>query len=791
MKLFIIHWEANNIIDDNIIIFGFGYTYDKQQIILSVNDFIPYKYSKIIHKDFKYIKEQKYILREYSKGKQTVYKHFFNNSKDYNLFNNNLVTQNITDLFLLNFNLPYVGWIEINNEILIENNIINCSCKYIKYIESDIIIYPKIFSFDIECLCYDSVGFPNMYNINDKISMISVIYNYNDLTQKFILYNSKHKSKIIDNTEYTSLYYDNEIKMLIGFFELIDKLNVDIIIGYNIYMFDFKYMSRRIGYYPNIKLKGSRIPNKDIQIKDLSNYLGTNILIPGRINIDLYSHIKTLNLSKNSLDYVSKLFLNEHKIDLPYTRMFELLHQDNSESLKIVADYCIKDSILTLKLFNTLHLWIQIKEISNISHINIINIFDTGQSAKYKNLLHYYCFNNDILINKDYNNTITSYEGAKVLVPKPGLYNFCTMLDFTSLYPSVIITHNICYTTFKGIVKCNYIVDDHYEDDEDNYYIFLDNVKYIYTKKYKGILPIMFKYLLNERVKYKNLLKTTNGINKIIFDKRQYALKIQANSIYGCLGSRNLIDLRFLYGAICTTGTGRIYLNKTVNIINENTFFKVIYGDTDSCLIKCDYIIDKDLFIKESIRIANYVTSLLPKGMHLKYENTFKKLILLTKKKYSGIRIEGNLYTKGMDIVKNNICNFIKNTYKTVLDDILIYNKNKDYILNFINESKKNLLDGKVNINDLIMTVSIGKKYKSNTNYIVLFIKNMKTKYNLNYTYGTKVNYIIIKNNSKLLGDKMLPIEVYNANINLLEIDYEYYLNHYFNTSLNALLNII
>jgi len=63
-----------------------------------------------------------------------------------------------------------------------------------------------------------------MYNIKDKISTIRVVYYYNDKTKNFILYNSNSKSKIIDNTEYTPLYFDSEINMLIGFFELIEKI---------------------------------------------------------------------------------------------------------------------------------------------------------------------------------------------------------------------------------------------------------------------------------------------------------------------------------------------------------------------------------------------------------------------------------------------------------------------------------------------------------------------------------------------------------------------------------------
>jgi hypothetical protein len=86
MKLFIIHWELNSISEDNIVIYGFGYSEDHTQVRLAITDFVPYKYSRMIHKDFSYKSEQKYVLREYDKGIQKLYKHYFTNAQEYNCY---------------------------------------------------------------------------------------------------------------------------------------------------------------------------------------------------------------------------------------------------------------------------------------------------------------------------------------------------------------------------------------------------------------------------------------------------------------------------------------------------------------------------------------------------------------------------------------------------------------------------------------------------------------------------------------------------------------------------------
>jgi len=479
--------------------------------------------------------------------------------------------------------------------------------------------------------------------------------------------------------------------------------------------------------------------------------------------------------------------------------MFKLIQKGDEISLQKVAKYCIMDSQLTLDIFDVSHQWIQLLEIAKISRIKIDDVYKVGQSIKFTNLLYQYCYKSDICIDKD-KEEVYDYTGATVLEPNPGVYDLCSMLDFTSLYPSVIITHNICYTTFLNSEDINKMDKNEYHE------INIGNKIYYYTKAHKGILPRMLNVLLSERIKFKNLMKTANGIDKIIYDKRQWALKIQANSIYGCLGSKTLQYLRFLPGAECTTGMGRNYLNKAIQLIEESPF-DVIYGDTDSCLIKCDVIKDPDLFIKNSIKVADYVTSNLPEGMHLKYENTFTRLIIISKKKYSGILVnsdnsndtENKLYTKGMDTIKKNNSQYIKDSYQSIVNMIL-EGKTSKQVRKHITKIKEDLLEGRVPIEQLIMKLSINKKYKSKSFYVIQFLANHK-KHNYEYKIGTKVEFLIIKSfipeiddNPKKLGDKIISLDLYHYiqehdPSKLPPIDYEYYYNHYMRTSLALLIN--
>ncbi|ORX41412.1 DNA/RNA polymerase [Piromyces finnis] len=625
------------------------------------------------------------------------------------------------------------------------------------------------------------------------------------------------KSDILKDP-YDIIFVESEYDLICEFFNQIRKLDPDLIIGYNTFGFDYKYLAQRAGMYSIIDQKSSpfkanRILNMPTKFMTISSSNEVELKIPGRIAIDIFKYAKSLNMPSASLNYVSEQLLNKHKIDLPYKDMFYLIYENTDDSLNKVAMYCIMDSILTLEIFNVSYQWIQLLEIAKTSRIRVDEVYKNGQSKKFANLLYKYCYDNDICIDID-NSNIVSYKGATVIEPLSGVYNYCTMLDFTSLYPSVIITHNICYTT---LINPNDI--GNYSEDE-YHKIDIGNKLYYFTKRHVGILPRMMKLLLSERIRYKNMMKKASGSDYIIYDKRQYALKIQANSIYGCLGSSSLKYLRFLPGAECTTGMGRNYLNKTIALICENTKFRVIYGDTDSCLIEYKKDIERESngknldtkdfdvnkFIEDCKLVAEYVTNQLPEGMHLKYENTFKRMLILSKKKYCGVLANtSELYIKGIDIIKKNTCVFIRDYYKIFLYMILFDYPEKQIRYKVL-EMKNKLLSGDVPLEKLLMKMTIGPKYVNKSYYVLLFVNNHKM-YNLDYKIGEKIDYIIIdtnsfsfNKNSKLLGDKMISLDLYknicekatkNKNINKPKLDYHYYYYHYVETGFKSLLKVL
>ena len=165
-----------------------------------------------------------------------------------------------------------------------------------------------------------------------------------------------------------------------------------------------------------------------------------------------------------------------------------------------------------------------------------------------------------------------AYAGGLVLEPKRGLYDkHILLLDFNSLYPSIIQEYNICFTT---------VAPPRAAGDGDAARYELPN-----KDGPTGILPRVIKTLVDRRRQVKALIKTErDGVKLQQYDIRQTALKIMANSMYGCLG---FTFSRFYAKPLAEmiTAQGRELLQRTVEVTQTKMQLEVVYGDTDSIFI--------------------------------------------------------------------------------------------------------------------------------------------------------------------------------------------------------------
>uniref|UniRef100_A0A8C9TW54 DNA polymerase n=1 Tax=Scleropages formosus TaxID=113540 RepID=A0A8C9TW54_SCLFO len=275
-----------------------------------------------------------------------------------------------------------------------------------------------------------------------------------------------------------------------------------------------------------------------------------------------------------------------------------------------------------------------------------------------------------------------AYTGGLVLDPAVGFYDkFVLLLDFNSLYPSIIQEFNICFTT---VTRSSAEADDP------------DEIPELPEPDLEmGILPREIRKLVERRRQVKQLMKQPdlNPDLYLQYDIRQKALKLTANSMYGCLGfSYSRFYAKPL--AALVTHKGREILMHTKDMVQKMNL-EVIYGDTDSIMINTN---STDL--EEVYRLGNKVKSevnKLYKLLEIDIDGVFKSLLLLKKKKYAALVVEptadGRYSTKqelkGLDIVRRDWCDLAKACGNYVIGQILS-DQNRDAIVENI---QKHLLE--------------------------------------------------------------------------------------------------
>ncbi|CAI4051698.1 hypothetical protein SUVZ_14G2180 [Saccharomyces uvarum] len=258
------------------------------------------------------------------------------------------------------------------------------------------------------------------------------------------------------------------------------------------------------------------------------------------------------------------------------------------------------------------------------------------------------------------NSKKAKYQGGLVFEPEKGLHkNYVLVMDFNSLYPSIIQEFNICFTT----------VNRNKEDINE-----LPNVPP--SEVSQGVLPRLLANLVDRRREVKKVMKTeTDPHKRVQCDIRQQALKLTANSMYGCLG---YVNSRFYAKplAMLVTNKGREILMNTRQLA-ESMNLLVVYGDTDSVMIDtgCDNYADA---IKIGLGFKKLVNERY-RLLEIDIDNVFKKLLLHAKKKYAALTVtldkNGNettvLEVKGLDMKRREFCPLSRDVSIRVLNTIL------------------------------------------------------------------------------------------------------------------------
>lgn len=474
-----------------------------------------------------------------------------------------------------------------------------------------------------------------------------------------------------------------------------------------------------------------------------------------------------------------------------------------------LGQYCVNDSDLLDDLDESLTLTTGILQFAGVFGINPEWVYFRGQQVRFVAQLLNKVRTQEVvplLLNKPvegfHGEGIDGFEGATVNVPEKGFYKNEPVgtLDWKSLYPSIMMAHNLCHSTWIQSIDAH--VADHGWDGVVKHEINKQMTTYfIHKDKHKGILPSILEELLAKRSAAKKMIKHHLAQAKThdkdsaeykrhlllskVFDGRQLALKVACNSVYGACGAAVESGGKYPCLAISATVT---HEGRQAMVVKKDILPKlfpgcrIVYGDTDSVMIVFDKIDDVQECAKLCDRAAAEVTrhfeAMGLKPMELEFEKIYFPYLLENKKRYVGLKWEpgtdGTMECKGIDAKgveteKRDTLPFTKEIMYEVIDS-LMYRRDEKEAWQRFDQKMTELIEDKVPMDKLILKKNLSGKAEKKSDTIAHAAVNRKRREReagSEAAINEQVEYVIVNGHKKAKTTDMAEDPVYAKEQNL------------------------
>ena len=539
---------------------------------------------------------------------------------------------------------------------------------------------------------------------------------------------------IWDGKELTKGYIDGEERSILeNFVSLVNAADPDILTGYNIDGYDLPVIQSRMNKF-GIPFRIGRDRESPHRVQN--QYWRLH----GRTISDTWWAVKKIMHPKHeTLNYVAQELLNEGKDNINRLKIEEEWKNRREE----VIQYCIKDSYLTLEIFRRLRVVDRNMFMSTVTKLPFDDVSNGGTSNYVDSLLIRRADREGIGVpmtgrsGKD-----APIEGGYVHSIGGGIYDYVIVLDFKSMYPSMIMKYNICFTTLSP-------------DGENR---APNGVRFVDVSRKAGLVPRLLRELMQERDAVKGKMRGADPDEREYLDGIQGALKILMNTFYGVLASS---FYRFTNLEIGSAVTG--YARETIKSLIEKLKmqnFKVIYGDTDSVFIESG-----SLNASEAIKTGKELSERVSReeGVTVEFEKVMNPLFSHgAKKRYAGKIVypesqKGEILIRGYEVRRTDSFDLQSEALSKVFD--LVLARDLDGAIAYRNDIIDKIRKGDtehIKIDDLVISRSV-RDFKNYKEQSLANIRVAKKLIELGETFipGMKVSWIVT--NSKKSPQEVEP----------------------------------
>jgi DNA polymerase delta subunit 1 len=646
---------------------------------------------------------------------------------------------------------------------------------------------------------------------------------------------------------------DEELAMLEHWSQMTRVFDVEWLAGFNSISYDVPYVYQRAKLHGSLDIfrnlsrfqalphdrlqRGSRRYKECLPRERLQNGKGLNnempqIDLPGVIQFDALKVIKLLEkLSTYSLKEVAKELLTAdmQKKDLPHS-MISPYFAAGPEYQRKLAIYCIYDTRVTVAVMVKRFLLGHAIEVARASWTSITQQMLQGAQIKTWNLICKTAHRDGWILDELARQKVQQmhgleieplprylrkfakhdaegmsfkeiaslrkekkYDGAFVLDPVIGLYDsiYTNTFDFASLYPSIIIAYNLCFSTWiehrydkeTNEIWFPYFDKSFAERSKDKYCVWWGDKPRPPASETQGktlilvcedknsghtdcfvqdipsLLPGILRALTAMRKGVKNEMKEAkkrgDTFQVSVLDSRQGAIKILANASYGFCGATAGF-FGFIAIAIVTCGMGRLAILLTKHIVETVFGGFVRYGDTDSVFCQFPNLENQPGKTRQEIfeiikahckKACEYISERLPKPMLLDYEKSFDRWVLLKKKQYAGYIIypDPKFLMKGLAPVRRDCCPIAAECGKSTLENVLNHSREPEVLLAPLKKALAEIENPNISLTRLEKTVAKKAIYKNGGDRLIqkhLFDK-IKAQSGVEVETGSRIGYII------------------------------------------------
>lgn len=546
------------------------------------------------------------------------------------------------------------------------------------------------------------------------------------------------------------IFVEDEKSLIQRIVELVRSSDPDILIGYEIELLSWTYLIQR-AYILNINLltelsrvryfDRKKLPSETSLLNlTMAEEKEPEIRLTGRIVINLWRLLRSeVALQSYSFENIMYHILHQ-RVALHSFKSLTLWWNHSSGHYRwLTVEFYLVRVKGIVKILDQLDLVGRTAELARLFGILFYEVLSRGSQFRVESMM--------LRLAKPRNFVAVSPSQQQrarmrapeslplILEPESRFYHDpVIVLDFQSLYPSIIIAYNYCFSTCLGRV-------DHLGENEifefgctqlrvpfkdlieleDKITIAPCGSAFVRRDVRKGLLPAMLEEILETRLMVKQsmkLHKTNKGLQRVLHS-RQLGLKLIANVTYGYTAANFSGRMPSIEVGDAVVSKGRETLGKTIELVNttEKWGSRVIYGDTDSLFVLVPGRSREDAF-KIGAEIAEAVTNANPTPVKLKLEKVYQPCILQTKKRYVGYMYESpdqekpTYDAKGIETVRRDGCPAVAKILEKCLR-LLFETTDISHVKKFVCKQFSKILTGRISIQD----VTFAREYRGAIGY--------------------------------------------------------------------------